>query len=162
MTHDWSIQSRSEACAVTGRPFAEGEPFYALLFSEKGGFRREDVSEEAFPARREEAHPFSFWKSRFEPKPPPPPEALGKETAEDLLRRYMAEENPGLGNARYLLALMLERKRLFRQVAAETRDGTRILVYEHVKTGETFVVPDPELRLDQLEAVQNEVASLLA
>jgi hypothetical protein len=34
-------------------------------------------------------------------------------------------------------------------------------VYEHVKTGEVFIVPDPGLRMDQIEAVQNEVAALL-
>ena len=44
--------------------------------------------------------------------------------------------------------------------AAQMRYG-RTLVYEHVKTGEVFVVPDPGLRLDQLEAVQTQVAALL-
>ena len=36
-----------------------------------------------------------------------------------------------------------------------------MLIYEHAKTGEVFVIPDPQLRLDQIEAVQNEVAAQL-
>jgi hypothetical protein len=35
------------------------------------------------------------------------------------------------------------------------------LVYEHGETGDVFLVPDPGLRLDELESVQNEVANLL-
>ena len=88
MTNDWTIQSRSTQCAATGREFAEGEHFYTLLFDEKGGFRREDLSEEAFKARDGGVQPFSFWRAKFEPPPPVAPEAVSKQTAEDLLRSY--------------------------------------------------------------------------
>jgi hypothetical protein len=87
----------------------------------EGEFRREDLSEAAFKARNENIQPFSFWRSKFEMPPPPAPEALGKQTAEDLLRRYMAEQSPELSNARYILAIMLERKKLLKEI--ETRRG---------------------------------------
>jgi hypothetical protein len=35
------------------------------------------------------------------------------------------------------------------------------LIYEHPATGDVFIVQDPQLRLDELEAVQDEVAQLL-
>jgi len=35
------------------------------------------------------------------------------------------------------------------------------LIYEHNATGDVFIVPDPQLRLDELENVQGEVAQLL-
>ena len=57
---------------------------------------------------------------------------------------------------------MLERKRILKQVKTESSaDGTRVLVYEQGSTGDVFIVPDPQLRLDELETVQNEVADLL-
>ena len=57
---------------------------------------------------------------------------------------------------------MLERKRLLKQVKTESQDnGKRVLIYEQPTTGDVFVVPDPQLRLDELETVQNEVAQLL-
>ena len=57
---------------------------------------------------------------------------------------------------------MLERKRLLKQVKTESQDeGRRVLIYEQSTTGDVFVVPDPQLRLDELEAVQNEIAELL-
>ena len=164
MQTDWTIQSRAGSCAVTGRDFAEGEVFYTLLFRERDGYRREDLAEEAWKERLGDAkakQPYSFWRSKFEPPAPAAPEALAKETAEDLLRSYMTEQDEGHANARYILALMLERKRLLKQVEVKEDVHGRTLVYEHVKTGEVFIVPDPDLRMDQVEAVQNEVAALL-
>ena len=36
-----------------------------------------------------------------------------------------------------------------------------MLIYEHAKNGDVFIVPDVQLRLDEFEHVQNEVAHLL-
>ena len=56
---------------------------------------------------------------------------------------------------------MLERKRVLKQVKTEQNTNGRVLIYEQPTTGDVFVVPDPQLRLDELETVQNEVAELL-
>jgi hypothetical protein len=164
MNQDWSIQGRSHACASTARAFTEGEYFYTLLFDEGAGFRREDWCEEAFAARAADAPaPFSFWRTKYVPPAPAPPEPLGRQTAEDLLRRYMDEQTPQHTNARYLLAVMLERKRQLKEVEVKKADDGRLTrIYEHPKTGEVFVIPDPGLRLDQLAALQVELSALLS
>jgi hypothetical protein len=159
LANDWPIKHRGDHCAVTERPFADGEQFYTLLFREGTGFRREDLSEEAWAQRNENIRPFSFWKSRYEAPPPAPPEPLAKESAEDLLRRLLAEHQQP--NACYVLSAMLERKRVLKPIKSEEGDSGRVLVYEHAKTGDVFIVPDVQLRLDQLESVQREVAELL-
>jgi hypothetical protein len=161
---EWSIQARGDRCAASGQPFEEGEFFYTLLFDEKDGFRREDVSEAAFKERSAEAPaPYSFWRSKYEAPPAVAPEALGKQTAEDLLRRYMADQSPQNANARYILALMLERKRLLKEIETKyEEEGGLLRIYEHVKTGEVFLIPDPQLRLDQVAGVQADIASMLA
>ena len=161
MTNDWTIQSRSIHCAATGAAFSEGEHFYTLLFREKDGFRREDMCEEAFKARVETPAPFSFWRSKFEPPQAAPPEAVSKQTAEDLLRSYMMEPGIEHANARYILALMLERKRVLKEVEVKRGDGLVTRIYEHGKTGEVFIIPDPQLRLDQVAEIQAQVAGLL-
>ena len=165
MPTEWEIKGRSTQCSATGRKFEEGESFHTLLFHEKkDGLRREDLCEEAWQQRQNDEKapkPFSVWRSKFELPPPPPPEPLGKQTAEDLLRRYMTESDAQHANARYILALMLERKRTLKQIEATTDADGRTLIYEHPKTGEVFVIPEPHLRLDQIEAVQNEVAAQL-
>ena len=163
MNGDWTIQRRAERCAATGQPFRAGEYFYTLLFDDDGGFRREDLSEAAWQARSaEDPSPFSFWRAKFEPPPPPPPEPLAKESAEDLLRRYMAEQSADHANARYILAVMLERKKMLKEIETRSTEGGGLVrIYEHTKSGEVFVIPDPQLRLDQVADVQSQVAALL-
>ena len=162
MTNDWTIQSRSTQCAATDAAFSEGEYFYTLLFHEKDGFRREDLCEEAFKARPESPAPFSFWRSKFEPPQAAQPEPVSKQNAEDLLRAYMIESGPDHANARYILALMLERKRILREVEVKRGDdGSLTRIYERARTGEVFIIPDPQLRLDQVEQLQMQVATLL-
>ncbi len=160
LANEWAIKHRSEVCAATQRPFAPGEYFYTLLYRDADCFRREDLSEEAWQNRNENIQPFSFWKSRYEPAPEAPPEALAKETAEQLFRRLLSSENAP-PNACYVLAVMLERKRVLKQIKSEKSDNGRVLIYEHRANGDVFIVPDPQLRLDELQSVQNEVANLL-
>ena len=159
LPNEWGIKHRADACAATQRPFEAGEYFYTLLFRDAEGFRREDLSEEAWQHRNENIQPFSFWRTRYEPLPVES-EPLGKENAEQLFRRLIASENPP-ANACYVLAAMLERKRVLKQIKTESAEKGRLLIYEHGATGDVFIVPDPGLRLDELENVQNEVAQLL-
>ncbi len=56
---------------------------------------------------------------------------------------------------------MLERKRILKQIQAENGEQGRVLIYEHIKSGDVFVVPDPQLHLDELGGVQAEVMSLM-
>jgi hypothetical protein len=161
LANEWPIKHRADACARTGRLFQAGEQFYTLLFREGDGFRREDLSEEAWAQRNENIRPFSFWKTRYEPPPAAPPEALAKESAEELLRRLLAQNDPANSNACYVLAVMLERKRVLKQVKTERADDRPVLVYEHAKSGDVFIVPEVRLRLAELEHVQHEVSQLL-
>ena len=56
---------------------------------------------------------------------------------------------------------MLERKRILKVKEQIIREGQRIFIYEQPKTGDVFTIADPNLRLDQLEQVQRDVAALL-
>ena len=159
MQADWEIKSRAHVCARTGAEFQPGESFYTLLIREGDGFLREDLSETAWESRNDNILPFSFWRSKYEPPATPRPEPLPRDDAENLLRRLIAENNPAYSNVRYILALMLERKRMLRPMESQDED---MLVYEHVATGETIVLANPRLGLDQIPAVQKEVGALLS
>jgi hypothetical protein len=160
LANEWEIKHRADACAATQRPFAAGEYFYTLLFRDAEGFRREDLSEDAWRNRNENIRPFSFWRTKYEPAPPEPVEPLAKENAEHLFRRLTSSKDPP-ANACYVLAAMLERKRVLKQIKTEQGDNGRVLIYEHRENGDIFIVRDPGLRLDELENVQHEVSNLL-
>lgn len=158
MQNDWEIKSRSHSCSATGREFIEGEFFYTLLYRDAEGFRREDLCEDAWQSRNDNVQPFSFWRTKYEPPAPPPPEPLKKNDAESLLRALLETNDPRYRNAIYILAVMLERKRALRVIDSPDENT---LVYELPATGETFFLANPHLTLEQIPAVQREVAELL-
>ncbi|MBU6400323.1 MAG: hypothetical protein KGS61_08390 [Verrucomicrobia bacterium] len=163
---DWNIQSRSAACQACNRPFADRQPFHTLLFDQKSAYQRLDVCEPCWTAQFSQGASdrkgfVSHWQSEFAAPPPAPPEPIQKETAETLLRKLVALNDPNYAAAGYVLAVMLERKRVFKAKGQIQPDNRRHLIYEHARTGEVFTVPDPELRLSQLDAVQRDVARLL-
>src|SRR6476660_9628946 len=106
LANDWPIKHRADTCARTQRAFEPGEQFYTLLFQEPDGFRREDLSEDAWAQRNENIRRFSFWKTRYEPAPEAPAEPIKKEEAEDMLRRLLTANDPSQVNACYVLAIM--------------------------------------------------------
>jgi hypothetical protein len=164
INENWNIRSRSHTCQHTGEPFTDGETFYTALFEDEktGELMRRDYAAGSWDAVRGELHPFSFWKSLYEaPKHEVKVEVTEKEGAENLLRRLIEEDSIGTENTRYILAVMLERKRVLKQTATRDTDDAHFLIYEHPKSGEVYIIRDPELRLDQVEAVQREVSILL-
>jgi hypothetical protein len=161
LTQEWNIQPRALQCAVSGRPFEKGERIFSALYWRDGQYARMDLSQDSWNARNENIEPLSAWQTDFVPPAPPAPETLRKDDAESLLRRLVAENAPGTRHARYILALMLERKKVLRQIERQRQEGGSVLVYEHLPSGEIWLIEDPGLKLGELKAVQDEVAHLL-
>jgi hypothetical protein len=163
--NDWNIQSRARACSACEQPFVDQSPCHTLLFEEGSELRRQDLCQRCWEQEQTQdvrAHRgfLSHWQGVFE-APPPPTEPIQKASAETLLRKLVELDDPRYIPAGYILAVMLERKRMLRVKEQLQRDGGRVFVYEHAKTGEVFTIVDPDLQLTQLEAVQRDVASLL-
>jgi hypothetical protein len=102
----------------------------------------------------------SHWQGIFE-VPPPVVDAIQKETAETILRKLIEQNDPRYAPAAFILAVMLERKRILKVKEQIVREGKRVFIYEQAGTGDVFTIADPNLRLDQLEEVQRDVAALL-
>lgn len=163
---EWNIASRAHACQGCARGFRNQETLHTLLFDERQGYVRLDVCEACWTARYslDAGHRKGFishWQSAFAVPPPAPAEPIQKETAETLLRKLVESNDVQHAGACFVLAVMLERKRLLKTKAQSLENGRRVFHYEHVKTGDLFSIADPGLRLDQLDAVQRDVANLL-
>ena len=164
--NEWNIQSRAHACEACSQPFADQQPYHTLLFDERAeNLRRLDMCEACwqnqFSDGASERKGFiSHWQGVFE-VPPPAVDAIQKETAETLLRKLIEQNDPQHAPAAYILAVMLERKRMLKVKEQIVRDGQRVFIYEQPKTGDIFTIADPNLHLDQLEQVQHDVAQLL-
>jgi hypothetical protein len=162
---DWKIQSRAHACAACNKGFKDKEVYHTLLFDEKSEFRRSDICESCWEQQysqgaRERKGFVSYWHGLYE-APPAPTDAIQKQTAESLLRKLIELNDPKYIPAAYILAVMLERKRIFKVKEQTVRDGQRYFIYEQHGTGDVFTILDPGLQLTQLETVQRDVAALL-
>lgn len=159
---EWDIQSRSHICTSCRQPFADKQAYHTLLSFGADGYQRRDLCGNCFPAAAREGVA-SYWQGEYKAPPLPPAEPIQKDTAESLLRKLCESNDPAQSAARYILAVMLERKRILRHRDTVANDaGHEMLVYEHAQSGESFTVPDPHLRLDQLQEVQQQVADLLS
>ena len=164
--NEWNIQSRASACEACAKPFADRQTLHTLLFDEHAeNLRRMDVCEACWQGQfsdgaRQRKGFISHWVGGFE-LPPPAADPIQKDTAETLLRKLIEQNEPRHAPAGYILAVMLERKRVLKVTEQIVRDGRRVFIYEQPATGDIFTIADPDLRLDQLEEVQRDVAALL-
>lgn len=155
----WSVRKCSKECSKCEKEFADKEVLFSKLSFDEGEYVRQDLCADCWD---KDDPGLSSWKTMFIVPPPLQEEAVKKENAESLLRKLMAKENEEDLNAIFILTVMLERKKILveRDVKA-TEDARKLRVYEHKKTNESFAVIDPELKLDELEKVQEEVVVLL-
>ncbi len=199
-TPSYEIPRTSGVCASTGRPLGPGERYYAVLVEltpeevetarrasagapDAGaslGFRRVDVSHEAWEGGYRPERVYSFWLSTV-----PEPDAKKKLFVDDavlmnLLRRLEDAEQPERLAFRYVLALILMRKKLVRYDGSTKKtaegDGGAVQQTWWILTPkldlskgpmgkwneeDQFLVLDPGLDESQIEQVTQQLSEIL-
>ncbi len=164
LAESWHIRSRSRECAASQRPFIAGEPIITALFPDPdtSGYLRRDYCLEAWNAIPDsEETPFSSWRTLYATPGGDKPQPTEREQPEDILRRMVEEDQDHTENTRYILAVMLERKRILRETDTQRTPTGILRIYENRKTGEVYIVKDPDIPLSQVDALQQEVLLLL-
>lgn len=189
-TPTYEIPRTSGVCASTGKQLQPGERYYAVLVDapppEAGespnalGLLRLDVSEEAWNNGYRPENLFSYWKSTV-----PEPNAKKKLFVDDavlmnLLRRLADTDQPQRLAFRYVLALILMRKKLLRYDGSSKRaavvDGKEAIQTWWRLTPKVDVtkghfgkwdeenpldVLDPQLDETQIEQVTQQIGEIL-
>jgi len=165
IAESWHVRARGRECAATQTSFSEGETIVTALFPdpESSGYLRRDFCIQGWTdhqASGEKA--FSFWKTTYSiPTGNEKPNPVEKLSAEEILRRLVDEDEDHTENTRFILAVMLERQKILRETDSQRTPNGILRVYEQRKTGEIYIVKDPDIPLSQVETVQNEVFILL-
>lgn len=165
---DWNIQARSHVCQGCHKHFVDKETFHTTLRDERHGLERRDLCEACWRLEAVQLDLngsnnslLSQWQVVYITPPASPPDAIQKDTAESLLRKLVMQNDPIHEGARFVLAVMLERKRLLKSKGQVKEGDRRVLIYEQAKTGDVFMIVDPCLQLNQLESVQRDILQLL-
>src|SRR5438105_2744028 len=110
---EWDIQPRSPVCTGCQQPFADKQDYHTLLSLDGAGYQRRDLCPVCYPASNRDGV-VSYWQGEYKMPPPPPPEPIQKDTAETLLKKLVEAKDPLQAGPCYILAVMLERKKILK------------------------------------------------
>lgn len=155
---EYEVARPTRKCAATGRELHEGETCYSVLVSEGARYRRVDYAPEAWNGPPEKA--VGWWRSKVPSKAPPRPKWAPHDV---LLNLFLSMEGrPAEGDRRYVLALLLIRRRIVRleetQVDAQ---GRETLVVYCPREDATFKVPVTNPSAERIHEIDGELAALL-
>jgi len=158
---EWDIKGPARSCLRCEKPFSDGERIFSRLeFGPEGYVRRDFCLSCAEEEKGRSA--VSIWRTTYRPPRNSRPSLAPGEVAESLLRRLITREDHPDPEVTFVLAVMLERRKILVEKETTSRaDGTRIRVYEHRGTGEAFVVPDPGVSLARVEEIGRRVSGML-
>jgi hypothetical protein len=156
---DYEIQASTRRCAQTGRELRPGERFYSVLLDEQGKLVRKDYSQEAWHGPPDGA--FGFWLSRVPEEGGPRRPPIDDEMLVDCFHRLEGQTDAGRVNFRYVVALLLMRRRRFKFEEAQVREGQEILSLRCTRTRTVYEVINPRLTEAEMAAVQEEVFKVL-
>jgi hypothetical protein len=155
---DFEIHARGRKCAKTDRPFETGEEFYSVLVSDGASVVRCDYAADAWEGPPEKA--IGWWKSLV-------PDSSSRKmhwAPNDVMLNYFEQiaDNPEKQDVRYVLTLLMIRRRVLRLEEADASDasGEEISVY-CPKNEQTYKVRVATPPAERVEAIQNELAELL-
>jgi hypothetical protein len=155
---DYEVQRCTRCCAVTGREFAPGETYYSVLMAEGAELKRLDYSAEVWKGPPAES--IGSWKSQI----PDRTTARKHWAPNDVMLNFWDElaDQPDARDMRYVLTLLLIRRRVFR-LEEEKRDaesGEQLVVY-CPRRDATYEVPAVVPEAERIEAIQKQLAELL-
>jgi hypothetical protein len=158
MMLEYDIQRCSRRCAATERELADGETCYSVLVSEGGGVVRRDYSAEAWAGPPENA--IGWWKATVAD----PSKGRPHWAPNDVMLSYFERllEDPAAEDARYVLALLLVRRRLLRLESSQ-RDaaGRETLVLYCPRNEAEYRVAESVPSPERAAAIQQQLAELL-
>lgn len=166
MTPNYEVARATGVCAATGRPIAVGEQYIASLWLEHDTEKmvRSDFSTEAWIEGARPPGPlYGHWRATL-PAPNTRKRALiGDDELLDLFMQLAEATEPKRQAFRYLLALILVRKRLLR-VEGSPRRGKLVVRLRPVgdQPGEVVEVVDPGMDEAMVAEATEQLSVVLA
>lgn len=156
---DYQIQANTRRCSATGRELTPGERYYTALLEEGDRFVRQDFAVEAWQGPP--AGAFSFWTGRVPLSSDPAKPRFDDDVLEECFQRLEGQSESSRVNFRYVVALLLIRRKRFRFEETIEDNGVEHLEISNVRTGAKHRVINPQLTDEQMAQVQQEVFHVL-
>lgn len=157
---DWEFGSKAGSCTGCSKKFEEEQELFSALYDDQTAFARRDFCEACWDnAEREK--PFSFWKTRVPRRDEPVKKIVSDDVLIDMFQRLEGAEEETRRNFRFVLALLLMRRKVLKYVEMKRDDtGTALILQDRVRNCRCEVY-DPGLSEDKIQEVTEEVSRLL-
>lgn len=156
---DYDIQTNTRRCTLTGRELQAGERFYSVLVDEAGKFARRDYSSEAWQGPPPGV--FSFWSGRVPANQDTRRPRIDDDLLTDCFQRLEGQTEPGRLSFRYVIALLLMRRKRLKFEEVQTEGDLEVLCLRCARTRALYRVTNPRLSEAEMSAVQEEVFRVL-
>ena len=157
---EWEIDKPLGQCYGTGRQIEAGEEYYGALVESEEGLKREDFCEDYWNEHNPDV--FCYWKSKL----PHADEKKKLFVDDDMLmaffERLAGESGQEKINFRFVLALVLMRKRRLKYDSSMTEDGKEIWRLRIAGGDKEFVeLINPHLDEEQIEKLSSQIGQIL-
>lgn len=159
MAKDWSVETATGRCAVTGKTLTEGEEFYTVLWEAGDSFVRRDFSMEGWQSPPEDA--YCYFKTRVPVKAQRKKLLVNNELLVNFFERLADETVEVRVQFRFVVALILMRKRVLRYDGSCDEDGIEVWDMTLPRDQSRHRVINPRLTDSQIEQVSQELSAIL-
>jgi len=156
---EYQIQAPTRRCASSGRELRPGERFFTVLIDEGGRFIRQDYSAEAWQGPP--AGTFSFWAGRVPAHDEKARPRIDDDLLLDCLQRLEGQDDPSRVSFRYVVALLLMRRKRLKFEEARAEGEHELLILRCPRSRQQFQVVNPRLTEEAMASVQEEVFKVL-
>ena len=139
---DWKFGRRNGGCVVCDREFLEQEPHVSLLLIDELELGRKDICRECFAAIEADGEPESsrvWWRTRHTVKEKKGVQ-LDLESLHALFDALEHKDDIGWQELRYLLCLILMRKRRIKVLSVKRIEGVEVFIVRKPRTETEQVV----------------------
>ncbi len=156
---DWPISKFTGRCARTGRLLGEGEEFFSVIVPEGEELRRLDFSVAEWSGPPDGA--LGYFRARVPLKGKPKKPLVDEANLFEFFERLRDETDAARVRFRFVLALMLVRKRTLRFESSERTEEGEFWVLRAPRDGSTHRVANPDLTDDEAKQASEQLAVLL-
>ncbi len=156
---DFTLQAPTRRCAGSGRELKTGDRFYGVLVADGPKFARHDYALEAWPGPPE--HAVAYWAGRVPNDDVPRRPTFDDEMLMQCFQQLDGTAEPAQVNFRYVLALLLMRRKRLRLDTEKADAIGPIMVFSDAKNGNRSEVRDPRLSNAAMHAAQDEIFRLM-
>jgi hypothetical protein len=156
---EWEVSRPLGQCCGTGKKIEYGEEYFAALVETDQGLARRDFCADYWQEQKPDV--FCYWKTKL-PRPDQKKHIfVDDEMLMAFFERLEQEREQEKINFRFVLALILMRKRRLKYDSSETQDNKEIWRLRVVGGKETVEVINPHLDEEQIKQLSSQLSEIL-